>query len=88
MLEFESVTEREQMFDVLQAAFKHNYLEVSQFAGDLGFSPSSVYRWLDGRGLPHKAVWPRVVEWIRTELETVIARYRAEIKAYAASGDD
>lgn len=81
MLEFETVTTREQLFDVLQASFKNRYLDPTKFAGDLGFSPSSVYRWLDGRGLPHKAVWPLVVNWVIQELEAVIAANRAAIKA-------
>ncbi len=85
-LEWQDVTTREQMFDVLQASFKNRYLDPSKFAGDLGFSPQSVYRWLDGRGLPHKSVWPLVVDWIRKELETVIAGYTAVIRDSAEAG--
>ncbi|MGN6363357.1 hypothetical protein [Asticcacaulis taihuensis] len=88
MLEFEDVTTREQMFDVLTASFKNRYLDAAKFAGDLGFSPSSVYRWLDGRGLPHRAVWPLVVTWIRRELEGVIANYKAAMKSQEAVSVD
>ncbi len=86
ILEYQDVTTREQMLDVLQASFKNQYLDMQKFAGDLGFSPQSVYRWLDGRGLPHKSVWPLVVDWIRKELEVVINEYKVAIKKAAEVG--
>ena len=69
MLENKSIETKEQFTDLMSAAFKWCGLEYSALANDLGYSPTSVYRWVEGLSAPHKSLWPKIVDWIMKALE-------------------
>ncbi len=39
---------------------------------ELGYSYSTVHRWIDGRTAPHPSVWPRVTQWIADAIKSRI----------------
>ncbi|HEX8262789.1 MAG TPA: hypothetical protein VF547_07940 [Allosphingosinicella sp.] len=62
-LEHKRVRTRDEFIDLMKAAFEHGKLDPRRLADDLGYSFSTVYRWIDGRSAPHPSLWPRIVEW-------------------------
>jgi predicted DNA-binding transcriptional regulator AlpA len=70
-LETKPVQTRAEFIDLMKAAFEYGRLDPRRLADDLGYSFSTVYRWIDGRSAPHPSLWPRIVEWTK---ETIDAR--------------
>jgi predicted transcriptional regulator len=68
MLKRDKVNSREEFRDMMVAVFKHGRLELRDLADDLGFSFSTVFRWIEGRSAPHPSLWPCVVEWVMAAL--------------------
>jgi hypothetical protein len=86
MLESDGVKTRDQFRDMMVAAFTHGRLELRELSDDLGYSFSTVFRWLDGRSAPHASLWPRIVSWVMGALERKIAAMSREldgVDAYA-----
>ena|ERR1041385_8852695 len=78
MLEGKPIEEREQFSDLMNAAFKWCSLEYAALADDLGYSPSSVYRWVEGTSAPHKSLWPSIVSWIMKAIEERVQTIQQE----------
>lgn len=55
---------REDFGDMMQAAFREGGLDPRNMSDDMGYSFSSVYRWVDQRSAPHPSAWPTVASWI------------------------
>jgi len=72
MLENKAIEDREQFSDLMNAAFKWCTLEYGLLANELGYSQSSVYRWVEGLTAPHKSLWPKIVTWIMKAIEAKI----------------
>jgi hypothetical protein len=72
MLEHDGVEDRAAFSDMMAAAIKHGGLDPRALANDLGYSLSSVYRWIDGTSMPHPSGWSKVVDWVVTALATRI----------------
>ena len=79
MLEHDGVRTREQFRDMMVAAFTHGRLELRELADDLGYSFSTVFRWLEGRSAPHASLWPRIVMWVMEALNRKIAAIEREM---------
>lgn len=77
MLQFEDITTREQFTDLMKAAFVHCRLDARALSDDLGYSFSTVHRWVDGRTAPHPSLWPRVSGWIADGIRARIDAIRA-----------
>src|SRR4051812_3336931 len=75
MLEREGVGTRDQFEDMMNAAFGASRLDAKALADDLGYSPSTVYRWIDGRSAPHPSLWPRIVGWVLEGLDRKVAAH-------------
>lgn len=75
MLEHDRVASREEFGDLMKAAFEHGKLDSRQLADEMGFSASSIYRWIEGKSAPHQSLWPTVVNWIMKAIEDRIHHY-------------
>ena len=75
MLETGAVEDRAQFNDLMCAAFVHGKLDYKKLSNDLGYSGSSVHRWIDGKSAPHPSVWPQVIEWVMTAIDEKIDHY-------------
>lgn len=64
MLEFDEIRSREQFADLMKVAFAQDRLDGRALSDDLGYSFSTVYRWIEGRTAPHPSLWPRITEWV------------------------
>ena len=64
MLVDDQITTREEFSNLVSAAFEHGQMNPRELADDLGFSASTVYRWVEGVSAPHPSLWPTVVTWI------------------------
>lgn len=73
----EEIQNRHEFTDLMKAAFEYCNLEARRLADDLGYSFSTVYRWIDGRSAPHSSLWPRIVTWITDAIDARIAEYEA-----------
>lgn len=69
ILEKGVVEDRAQFSDLMTVVFKRCRFEYTALADDLGYSRVSVYRWVKGMSAPHKSLWPRIIEWIMTEID-------------------
>lgn len=69
VLAFDPIETKEQFGDLMQTAFDHRRLEPRRLADGLGFSVSTVYRWIEGRTAPHPSLWPTIVNWIKKAIE-------------------
>jgi len=69
MLDNQTVRNRSQFTDTMQAAFTHGELSYRKLADDMGYSASSVHRWIDGRSAPHPSLWSGIVDWVKSEIE-------------------
>lgn len=72
MLESDSITSRAQFGDLMKVSFNNCHLDARKLSDDLGYSCSTVYRWIEGRTAPHPSLWPRVAGWISDELKARI----------------
>lgn len=72
MLEHDQVNSRAEFGDMMIAAFTHGRLELRELSDDLGFSFSTVFRWIEGRSAPHPSLWPRIIEWVMAALDRKI----------------
>lgn len=77
MLEHGKVTTREQFKDLMRAAFVYGKLDPRRLSDDLGYSPSAIYRWIDGKTAPHQSLWQQIVDWILAALDEKI-RHREQ----------
>ena len=77
MLENDPVKTREQFTDLMKAAFQYGKLDAKLLSDDLGYSASTVYRWIEGLSAPHKSLWPTIVEWTMRAMEKKVAEYSA-----------
>jgi hypothetical protein len=75
VLENKKIVSREQFTDLMQAAFQVASLDPNGLANDLGYSSSTVYRWIEGVSAPHKSLWDKVVSWILSTIETRLEEY-------------
>ncbi|MGA9580690.1 MAG: hypothetical protein WBR13_01815 [Allosphingosinicella sp.] len=64
MLESDQIGSRDQFGDLMKAAFEHCRLDPRALSDDMGYSFSTIYRWIDGRTAPHPSLWPRITAWI------------------------
>jgi hypothetical protein len=83
MLEHDPIQDREQFSDLMKAAFGSASLDPRRMSNDLGFSASTVYRWVDGKSAPHPSLWPLVQGWLMQSL----AKEVKGLEALNASGD-
>jgi predicted DNA-binding transcriptional regulator AlpA len=81
MLENDPVETREQFTDLMKAAFQYGRLDAKLLSNELGYSPSTVYRWIDGLSAPHKSLWPTIVQWISHAIEKRVALHDNKSKA-------
>jgi predicted DNA-binding transcriptional regulator AlpA len=83
MLENDHIESRVQFNDLMKAAFMYGKLDSKLLSDDLGYSASTVYRWIDGHSAPHPSLWPRISEWIKTAIENKIGvvERRSELAA-------
>lgn len=72
MLESDRIKDREQFTDLMKAAFDHCRLDARALSDELGFSFSTVHRWIDGRTAPHPSLWPTVSAWIADAIKARI----------------
>jgi len=72
MLETDDIASRAQFTDLMKAAFIHCHLDARLLSDDLGYSLSTVYRWIEGRSAPHTSLWPRIAVWIKDALKLKI----------------
>ena len=77
MLEFDQVADREQFTDLMKAAFEHCRLDPRALSDKLGYSFSTVYRWIEGRTAPHPSLWPVITKWIADSIKARIDAVRA-----------
>lgn len=71
LIQSHPVKSREQFLDLVNAIFGVGILDPKAFANDMGYSISSVYRWIDGASAPHQSIWSKVEAWI---LDAIRAR--------------
>jgi len=64
MLDSQSIQTRDQFIDMMNAAFKYGGLNYRELADDLGYSPTSVYRWIQGKSAPHPSLFASAQNWI------------------------
>jgi hypothetical protein len=76
-LSAEGIQSRDEFADLMKAAFEYGNLEARRLADDLGYSFSTVYRWIDGRSAPHPSLWPRIADWVGEAMATRIAEHEA-----------
>ncbi len=81
MLEHDGVRDRDEFADMMEAAMQAGRLDPRALANDLGYSLSSVYRWVDGSSAPHPSTWPRVVDWVVAGLARRIGDLEAQNEA-------
>lgn len=79
VLEAHEVTSRAAFSDMMAASFGHGGLELRALSDDLSFSFSSVFRWHEGRSVPHSSLWPIVTAWIVEHLAILIAENEASL---------
>jgi predicted DNA-binding transcriptional regulator AlpA len=72
LLKEKPIDSREDFSDMMKAVFGYCIFDFRPLSDDLGFSMSSVYRWIDGKTAPHPAVWPTIVAWVVAMLERQI----------------
>jgi len=65
-------SERDGFTDMMMAAFREGGLDVRDLAGDMGYSLSSTYRWIEGRSSPHPSQWKLVTDWIVGRIDAVL----------------
>lgn len=75
MLEHDPVESREEFADLMAAAFEYGNLEARALSDDLGYSFSTVYRWVEGRSAPHPSLWPTIVAWVMSAIKAKIVAY-------------
>ena len=75
MLESDVVDTRDAFSDLMKAAFEHGRLDARALSDDLGYSFTTVYRWIEGRNAPHPSLWPCIIAWIMKAIDAKIARY-------------
>jgi len=63
--------DRERFGDMVQAAFREGGLDPRDLSGDMGYSFSSVHRWIALQSAPHSSQWPTVTTWIVNRIEAM-----------------
>ena len=79
LLESDNIDSREEFKDVMKTAFVHCGLDYKELSGELGFSPSSVFRWVQGKSAPHHSLWPIISEWIIKSLKNKVDEMEPQI---------
>lgn len=64
ILENSQPTNKTEFADLMKAAFENKRLDPRVMADDLGYSISSIYRWIEGKSAPHSCMWPKISEWV------------------------
>ncbi len=83
MLSNQDLETPEEFTDLMMAAFENGLLNYKEIADALGYSRSSVHRWVRGKTTPHPLVWPTITRWIvnaideRLQHESFVERRRA-----------
>jgi predicted DNA-binding transcriptional regulator AlpA len=80
MLEHDGVRDKAEFSDMMTALMEKGRLDPRRLADDLGYSISSVYRWIDGSHAPHPSAWPRVVEWMVAAIGTKLDELEKEVE--------
>ena len=76
------ISERYLFSDLMKAVFGRSVgLDPRRLSDELGYSYSSVSRWITGRSAPHRVLWRQVTAWIESSLDAK----RDELKALLAS---
>ena len=83
MLESDAIVSRAQFGDLMKVAFDHCRLDARKLSDELGYSFSTVYRWIEGRTAPHPSLWPRITGWIADALKARIDSTKAREYAEA-----
>ena len=78
MLENDPIESREQFNDLMKAAFVYGKLDPKLLSDDLGYSASTVYRWIDGHSAPHPSLWPRISGWVKLAIERKIVTFETQ----------
>ena len=78
MLENDVVDTRDAFSDLMKAAFEHGRLDARGLSDDLGYSFTTVYRWIEGRNAPHPSLWPCIILWIMKAIDAKIAGYHCD----------
>ncbi len=78
MLENDPIESRAQFNDLMKAAFVYGKLDPKLLSDDLGYSASTVYRWIDGHSAPHPSLWPRISEWVKAAIESKIVAFEKQ----------
>ncbi len=73
MLEDDPIQSRDQFKDLMKATFGRGHLDAKMMSSDLGFSASTVYRWVEGNSAPHRSLWPVVQNWLLASISTEIS---------------
>lgn len=69
MLDSDGICSRADFSDLMKVAFEICRLEPRALSDTLGFSFSTVYRWIEGRTAPHRSLWPVIGQWIADALK-------------------
>jgi hypothetical protein len=84
-LEVEGIQTREQFWDMMKVAASELDIDRAALAKDLSYSPSSVYRWFDGKAAPHPSGWPQITAWVMARLQEHILLIEHEIGQHEAA---
>lgn len=72
---------KDQFQDLMRAAFTFGGLSGQELADDMGYSVSSVSRWISGHNAPHPALWPQIISWITQKIGLQIRSHREALLA-------
>lgn len=78
MLESDGVGSRSAFSDLMKVAFGICRLDPRSLSDALGFSFSTVYRWIEARTAPHPSLWPVISAWVASALKSRIDELVAE----------
>jgi len=68
------VSNRDEFTDMMMAAFREGGLDVRDLAGDMGYSMSTCYRWVEGRTSPHASQWPLITTWVVGRIDAIVIK--------------
>jgi hypothetical protein len=83
MLESDPITTRDSFADMMAVAFTANRLDTRVLSDEMGYSFSTVYRWVEGRTAPHRSQWTHIQEWVSKALKAHIDALRVRSRELA-----
>jgi predicted DNA-binding transcriptional regulator AlpA len=89
MLESDGIDSRSDFSDLMKVAFTNCRLEPRAMSDSLGFSFSTVYRWIEGRTAPHPSLWAVVANWVafslKARIDEIVSREAAVLSSSTLS---